>query len=260
MLGEPLSMLVPQVVGFKLPGELPQGLDGDRSRADGDRDPAQGRCRRQVRRVLRPRRRVARARRPRDAREHEPGVRRDVRLLPGRRRDARVPAPDGPPEERVALVEAYCKENMLWHDPTSSRPTRRSSSSISPTSSPRSPARAARRTACRSRAQRSAFIEALDTFGVVYTNGSPTKPSPTPSRRAIRPPSSSPAASPSRSPTPGRARGDPDPHGGAGRGRGLLARARLGRHRGDHVVHEHLEPVGDDRRRAAREEGGRARA
>ncbi len=89
MLGEPLSMLVPQVVGFRLTGGLPRGRDRDRPRADGDGDPAHDRRRREVRRVLRPRRRLARARRPRDAREHVPRVRRDVRLLPGRRRDAR---------------------------------------------------------------------------------------------------------------------------------------------------------------------------
>jgi len=56
------------------------GRDRDRPRPDRDGDPAQGGCRRQVRRVLRRRRAVARTRRPRDAREHEPGVRRDLRL------------------------------------------------------------------------------------------------------------------------------------------------------------------------------------
>ena len=37
-------------------------------------------------------------------------------------------------------------------------------------------------------------------------------------------------------------------------------RARLGRDRGDHELHEHVEPVGDDRRGPAGEEGGRGRA
>ena len=92
MLGEPLSMLVPQVVGFKLRGSLPEGRDGDRPRAHRHRAAAQDRRRRQVRRVLRRRARVAAGRRPRDDREHVAGVRRDVRLLPGRRPDARVPA------------------------------------------------------------------------------------------------------------------------------------------------------------------------
>ena len=38
------------------------------------------------------------------------------------------------------------------------------------------------------------------------------------------------------------------------------ARPRRGGDRGDHLVHEHVEPVGDGRRGTAREEGGRARA
>ena len=29
----------------------------------------------------------------------------------------------GRPEEHVALVEAYCKENLLWHDPADGEPT-----------------------------------------------------------------------------------------------------------------------------------------
>ena len=40
----------------------------------------------------------------------------------------------------------------------------------------------------------------------------------------------------------------------------MRARPRPRRDRGDHVVHEHVQPVGDDRRGAARQEGGRARA
>ena len=50
-------------------------------------------------------------------------------------------------------------------------PTRRSSSSTSATSSRRSPARAGRRTACRSRARRTPFAEALGTFGVEPERG-----------------------------------------------------------------------------------------
>ena len=37
-------------------------------------------------------------------------------------------------------------------------------------------------------------------------------------------------------------------------------RSRLGRDRGHHLVHQHLEPVGDDRRRAAGPQGGGGRA
>ena len=97
MLGEPLSMLVPQVVGFKLTRRAAGGRDRHRPRPDRDPDPAPDRRRREVRRVLRPRSRRAPARRPRDDREHVARVRRDVRLLPRRRADARLPAPDRPP-------------------------------------------------------------------------------------------------------------------------------------------------------------------
>ena len=47
---------------------------------------------------------------------------------------------------------------------------------------------------------------------------------------------------------------------GRGRRRGVRARPRLRRDRRDHLVHEHVEPGGDDRSGPRREEGGRARA
>ena len=87
MLGQPVSMLIPRVVGFKLDGELPRRRHRHRPGADDHRDAAQARRGRQVRRVLR-RRRVGRAaREPRHHRQHEPRVRLDLRDLPDRRRD-----------------------------------------------------------------------------------------------------------------------------------------------------------------------------
>ncbi len=91
MLGQPMSMLIPQVLGFKLHGALPEGATAtdlvltvtERLRPKGvvgkfvefygagDRQPA--------------------ARRPRDDRQHVPRVRLDVRDLPDRRRDAALP-------------------------------------------------------------------------------------------------------------------------------------------------------------------------
>ena len=96
MLGQPVSMLIPRVVGFKLSGSIPAGRDRHRRRADDHRDAAQARRRRQVRRVLR-RGRVGRAAgQPRHDRQHEPGVRLDLRDLPDRRGHPRVPAPHRP--------------------------------------------------------------------------------------------------------------------------------------------------------------------
>ena len=57
----------------------------------------------------------------------------------------------GRPDEQIELVEAYAREQGLWHDEHSEDAGlhRRRSSSTSPTSSRASPARSARRTACR---------------------------------------------------------------------------------------------------------------
>src|SRR5205807_2316604 len=89
----------------------------------------------------------------------------------------------GRPDWRIALVEAYCKENMLWHEPDA-------------------------------HPEYSQVVE-LDLDDVEPSLAGPR--------------------------------------------RGLRARARLGRDRRHHLVHEHVEPVGDDRRGTGREEGGRAR-
>ena len=64
MLGQPVSMLIPQVVGFGSPAKLGR-LDRDRPGADRHRDAAQEGRGRQVRRVLRAWRRELAARRPR---------------------------------------------------------------------------------------------------------------------------------------------------------------------------------------------------
>ena len=98
MLGQPMSMLIPQVLGFKLSGELPEGATATDLVLT-------------VTEILRQKGVVgkfvefygpgvsrAAAGRPRDDRQHEPGVRLDVRDLPDRRRDAALPGVLGPPE------------------------------------------------------------------------------------------------------------------------------------------------------------------
>jgi aconitate hydratase len=78
-------------------------------------------------------------------------------------------------EERVALVEAYCKENMLWHEPdehpTYSQVVELDLNDVEPSlAGPRRPQdRVPLANA------KESFIEALDTFGVAYANGSPDK-------------------------------------------------------------------------------------
>ena len=92
MLGQPVSMLIPEVIGFKLTGKLQGRRDRDRPRADRDADAAQEGRRRQVRRVLRPRPHRHDRRGPRHHRQHGAGIRRHLRLLPDRREDHRVSA------------------------------------------------------------------------------------------------------------------------------------------------------------------------
>jgi aconitate hydratase len=81
----------------------------------------------------------------------------------------------GRPAERVALVEAYCKENMLWHDPseepTYSQVVELDLSTVEPSlAGPRRP----QDRVPHSQAKES-FLEALTTFGVDYTNGTQDK-------------------------------------------------------------------------------------
>ncbi len=78
----------------------------------------------------------------------------------------------GRPEWRVALVEAYCKENMLWHEPHEhpeySQVVELDLDDVEPSlAGPRRPQdRVPLANA------KEAFIESLGTFGVDYTNGS----------------------------------------------------------------------------------------
>ncbi|MGN6797375.1 MAG: aconitate hydratase AcnA, partial [Gaiellaceae bacterium] len=73
--------------------------------------------------------------------------------------------------ERIALVEAYCKENMLWHEPTEhatySQVVELDLGDVEPSiAGPRRPQdRVPLTTAKR------AFIDTLGTFGVEYSNG-----------------------------------------------------------------------------------------
>ncbi len=73
-----------------------RGRHRHRSGADHRRDAAQARRGGQVRRVLRPGRQDPADGRPLHHRQHGPGIRRHLRPVPDRRRDAGLPAPDRP--------------------------------------------------------------------------------------------------------------------------------------------------------------------
>ena len=151
MLGQPISMLIPQVVGFRLTGELPEGATATDLVLTVHPDAAREGRRRQVRGVLRQRAGEPAAGRPRDDREHVARVRRDVRDLPGGQGDAPLPR----------VHRAARRSSSTWSRRTrrsrasstrrapTSRRTRTRSSSTSRRSSPAWRARSGRRTASR---------------------------------------------------------------------------------------------------------------
>jgi aconitate hydratase len=171
MLGEALSMLVPQVVGFRLSGALREGATATDLVLT-------------VTEILRSTGVVGKL-----VEYFGPGV---ASLALADRATLGNMSPEygatcgffpvdevtlaylrltGRAPERVALVEAYCKENMLWHDPddhpTYSQVVELDLDDVEPSlAGPRRPqdrvplARA-----------KEAFVESLDTFGVEYTNG-----------------------------------------------------------------------------------------
>jgi aconitate hydratase len=175
MLGEALSMLVPQVVGFKLSGELPQGATatdlvltvteilrkvgvvGKLVEYFGPGVPSLALADRATLGNMSPEYGATCGFFPADE------VTLEYLRLTGRS------------EKRIALVEAYCKENMLWHlpeeHPTYSQVVDLDLADVEPSlAGPRRPQdRVPLANA------KEAFLQALDTFGVDYTNGSADK-------------------------------------------------------------------------------------
>ena len=264
MLGEAISMLVPQVVGFRLTGRAARGRDRDRPRAHRHADPARDRRRREVRRVLRAR---ARRRCPLADRatigNMSPEYGATCGFFPVDDETLRYLRLTGRARERIALVEAYCKENALWHDPdepaTYSQIVELDLATVEPSLA--GPAAAA---GPRAAARGEARVPRGAPDASASTTATPTtRPSPSRSRPATRRVRC--AGQRAGGPTRGRygaARGarrasavDVD-----ARRRDVRARPRRRRDRRDHVVHEHVEPGRDGRRRAAREEGASSAA
>ena len=90
MLGQPISMRLPEVVGFKLTGKPREGATATDLVLTVTEMLRQERRGRQVRRVPWAGPRPALARRPRHHRQHGPRVRRDLRFLPDRQGDHRL--------------------------------------------------------------------------------------------------------------------------------------------------------------------------
>jgi aconitate hydratase A / 2-methylisocitrate dehydratase len=170
MLGEALSMLVPQVVGFRLSGELPEGATatdlvltvtetlrkigvvGKFVEYFGPGLPALSLADRATIGNMSPEYGATCGFFPVD------GATLQYLRLTGR------------PDERIALVEAYCKENMLWHEtddhPTYSQVVELDLGTVEPSlAGPRRP-----QDRIPLRSTKAAFHDALPSFGVAYGN------------------------------------------------------------------------------------------
>ena len=263
MLGEPLSMLVPKVVGFKLTGRLPEGATATDLVLT-------------VTEILRQAGVVGKfveyfghglASLPLADRatigNMSPEYGATCGFFPVDELTLDYLRLTGRSPERIALVEAYCKENMLWHDPsdepTYSQVLELDLSTVEPSlAGPRRP-----QDRVPLHHAKTAFLDSLGTFGIgetALTNGSSDKavadtfPASDPTKEQV--PGATPEPEPNSVPV---AVATPHHHRVAVAGHRLRDRARQRRDRGDHLLHEHVEPAGDGRRRAAGEEGGRAR-
>jgi aconitate hydratase len=168
MLGEAISMLVPQVVGFRLHGELPQGATATDLVLT-------------VTQILRRTGVVGKfveyfgegllglplADRATIG-NMSPEYGATCGFFPVDDETLRYLRLTGRREERVSLVEAYCKENLLWHDPsepaTYSQIVELDLSSVEPSlAGPRRP-----QDRISLSAAKESFLQALPTFGVDY--------------------------------------------------------------------------------------------
>jgi aconitate hydratase len=175
MLGEPLSMLVPQVVGFRLSGELPEGSTATDLVLT-------------VTQILRQTGVVGKFveyfgeglsglaladRATLGNMSPEYGA--TCGFFPVDGETLRYLHMTARPEERIALVEAYCKEQGLWHDtatePTYSQVVELDLSTVEPSlAGPRRP-----QDRVPLRDAKTSFIASLETFGVDYGDGTHDK-------------------------------------------------------------------------------------
>ena len=172
MLGEPLSMLVPQVVGFKLRGELREGATATDLvltvtqilRSTGVVGKFVEYCGHGLASLsLADRATIG---------NMSPEYGATCGFFPVDEETMRYLRMTGRDEQRLALVEAYCKENMLWHEPeaepTYTQVVELDLATVEPSiAGPRRP-----QDRVPLAESKRAFNEALGSFGVDYANGS----------------------------------------------------------------------------------------
>ncbi len=283
MLGQPVSMLIPRVVGFKLNGDLPEGATATDLVLT-------------ITEMLREHGVVGKF-----VEFYGPGVSAlplanratignmspefgsTIAVFPIDEETTKYLKLTGRDDEQIALVEAYAKEQGLWHDPDAEpRYSERLEldlaevvPSLAGPKRPAGPGLAVRRQGGLPRVaapttSTTASRRVAPTRRACRRRRSPTRPS-TP--RSTRQSDESFPSSDAPSHSEG-GNGDGAPHdwrnhpAGSGSGKRpsnkaqghprrrhrVRARPRCRGDRGDHLVHQHLQPVGDDRRGAAREE------
>ena len=268
MLGQPMSMLVPRVVGFKLGGELPEGATATDLVLT-------------VTQMLREHGVVGKF-----VEFYGPGVPNlpladratignmspefgsTCAMFPIDKETLRYLEFSGRDAERIEIVEAYAREQGLWHDENTEEPTYSETLELDlgdVVPSLAGPKRPQDRVSLTE--SKASFRMALDDLvdDGVHTGADEAGDESFPA-------SDPPAHERRRRARPGRRarrRGDGRRAGGRprlGRGAGDArrrhrdrARPRARRDRRDHELHEHLEPVGDARRGPAGQERRRAR-
>ena len=270
MLGQPMSMLIPQVLGFRLHGELPAGATATDLVLT-------------VTQMLRERGVVGKfvefygagliglpiADRATIG-NMSPEFGSTCAIFPIDTETLKYLELSGRPAEQIALVEAYAKEQGLWHDEHSEEPTFSDTieldlATVEPSLA--GPKRPQDRVSL-SDAKRS-FARAL--LDYVPTNGEQRDAideGVAESYPASDPPANgSPGSSEGGDGFPSRSRGrhrhaPPQRHVPVrdARRRELPARPRPRGDRGHHQLHQHLQPVRHDRRRHPRPQRARARA
>ena len=117
MLGQPISMLVPKAVGFRLSAALPEGATATGLVLTVTEMLRRHPCGGEVGGVLRAGRVARAAKEPGDDRQHVTRMRVDGDHLPDRSETLRYLHFTGREPSQVDLVERYAKEQGLWFDP-----------------------------------------------------------------------------------------------------------------------------------------------
>ena len=257
MLGQPVSMLIPRVVGFKLDGQLPDGSTAtdlvltitEMLRRHGVvgkfvefYGPGVGAV------PLANRATIG---------NMSPEYGSTCAIFPIDDETLRYLRFTGRKDDQIALVEAYAKENGLWHDggqePSYSETLELDLSTVEPSLA--GPKRPQDRVPLES--AKPMFREALDNYAdSVQDSVDEANDESFPASDPAQPTGDAEPMPHSAADRRRRPDHQPDP-GDHGRRHPVRTGPRRGRDRRDHLVHQHLEPVGDDRRGPAGQERGR---